>query len=127
MDITLGPWKVAAPVDEALAVAMGDEAWTTVKNRPGFSPKLAEKGNPAKTGFTISGKIMSVAKKESSTEIFAVYTIWVNGTISNAAPLQGRAAVSGGSTAENGVRAVTERNINKLLEVIKAGKIKEAS
>ena len=70
MDVTLGPWTVAKGVDkeyQSLADVMGDEARKTADKTAGFTPRAAENGKPAASGFTISGKITTVLKKGHST------------------------------------------------------------
>jgi hypothetical protein len=127
MDVTLGPWKADKSVNESqgkpLAEAMGDEAWKTVTNLPDFTPLKAPGGKPADKGFTISGVLASVAKKGVSTEVVAKFTLWVDGTFSNVAPLDGRASAEGSSSAEDALRAVTEDRVTMLLMAIKAGHV----
>src|SRR6266516_4756022 len=103
MDVTLGPWTAEKGIDQKqskpLVEAMGDEAWNTAKKSRDFTPIKAD-GKPAASGFTISGKLTAVSKSGGSTQVVAKFTVWVDGTFSNAAPLEGRAAASGSSTAE---------------------------
>jgi len=67
MDITLGPWTASKTSNQKqlqpLAEAMGDEAWNTVKKKTDFTPKKADGGAPAKSGFTITGQVLQVAKQ----------------------------------------------------------------
>src|SRR5579871_1788823 len=95
MDITLGPWTAAKTINEKqrkpLADAMGDEAWNTAKKKDGFTPKQAEGGTPAKTGFTISGQVVQVGKQGSGIQVKLMFTLWADGTFSNIAPVPGQA------------------------------------
>jgi hypothetical protein len=130
VDVTLGPWKADISIDEpqrtALAEAMGDEAWKTVEKADGFTPQKAPEGKPAKKGYTISGKITSVVKEGGTISVFITFTIWVDGTISNVPPVQGTGSATGGNTAEDVVRAITESRIKKILEALKTGKVAKA-
>ena len=127
MDVTLGPWKADKSVNEsqgkALAEAMGDEAWQTATNLPDFTPIKSPPGKPADKGFTISGVLTSLVKKGAKTEVEAKFTIWVDGTFSNVAPLDGGASAEGSMTAEDALRAVTADRVTKLLMAIKAGQV----
>ena len=130
MDVTLGPWTAEKSVEgkqrQPLAEAMGDEAWNTVKKSTSFTPLKAPHGKPANRGITISGKLTTVSRTGSGIQVVAKFTVWVDGTFSNVAPLEGRASASGGSTAEDALRATTESRIKMLLEAIQAGRILKA-
>ena len=125
MDITLGPWTADMSVEERqrkpLAEAMGDEAWKTVKNTAGFAPKAAPQGKPAPSGFTISGKLTNVVKNGNTIHVMSTFTLWVDGTFSNVAPVKGDGYAKDGATPEDALRAITESRVKKLLEVIKSG------
>ncbi len=129
MDVTLGPWKVAKGVDkeyQPLAEAMGDEARKTAEKTAGFTPKAAENGKPAASGFTISGTITTVLKKGRSFHIRSVFTVWVDGTFSNVKELAGDGSADS-TPAEDAVRAITESRITKILVAIKSGQVKKAA
>ena len=129
MDVTLGPWTAEKSVDpkqgKPLAEAMGDEARDTAKTA-GFTPQEAPQGNPAKSGFTISGKVMKVSKEGNSTKVKLMFTLWADGTFSNVAPLAGDGEAQGSASAEDAVRAITESRVNRLLEAIKSGRAAKA-
>ncbi|HLV85727.1 MAG TPA: hypothetical protein VKV39_02045 [Candidatus Sulfotelmatobacter sp.] len=130
MDITLGPWTAAKTINEKqrkpLADAMGDEAWNTAKKKDGFTPKQAEGGTPAKTGFTISGQVVQVGKQGSGIQVKLMFTLWADGTFSNIAPVPGQAVAEGSMGAEDALRAVTEAKVNQLLDAIKSGRATKA-
>lgn len=130
MDITLGPWTAAKAINDKqrqpLAEAMGDEAWNTVKKKDGFTPKQADGGIPAKTGFTISGQVLQVAKQGIDLQVKLMFTLWADGTFSNVAPLPGQATAQGSAGAEDALRAITESKVNQLLEAIKSGRAGKA-
>jgi len=130
MDITLGPWTAAKTINDkqrqALADAMGDEAWNTVKKKDGFTPRKAEGGTPAKSGFTISGQVVQVAKQGIDLQVKLMFTLWADGTFSNIAPLPGQGSAQGSSSAEDALRAITESKVNQLLEAIKSGRAAKA-
>lgn len=130
MDVTLGPWTAAKTINEKqrqpLADAMGDEAWNTVKNKDGFTPKQADGGTPAKSGFTISGQVLQVAKQGINLQVKLMFTLWADGTFSNVAPVPGQAIAQGSASAEDALRAITESKINQLLEAIKSGRAAKA-
>ena len=130
MDITLGPWTAAKTINQKqgqlLAEAMGDEALNTVKKKGGFTPKQADGGTPAKSGFTISGQVVQVAKQGADLQVKSMFTLWADGTFSNVAPLPGQAAAQGGASAEDALRAITENKVNQLLEAISSGRAGKA-
>jgi hypothetical protein len=130
MDITLGPWTAAKTIDQKkrqpLADAMGDEAWNTVKKKGDFTPKQADGGTPAKTGFTISGQVVQVAKQGIDLQVKLMFTLWADGTFSNVAPLPGQATAQGSASAEDALRAITENKVNQLLDAIKSGRAGKA-
>jgi len=130
MDITLGPWTAAKTINDkqrqALADAMGDEAWNTVKKKDGFTPRKAEGGTSAKSGFTISGQVVQVAKQGIDLQVKLMFTLWADGTFSNIAPLPGQGSAQGSSSAEDALRAITESKVNQLLEAIKSGRAAKA-
>ena len=130
MDVTLGPWTAAMSVDhtqhKSLTEAMGNEAWNTVKNTPGFTPQVAPQGKPAKRGFTISGKLMNALKVGNGIHVTCVFTLWADGTFSNVAPLHGDGTADGSATAEEALRAITESRVKKLLDAIKSGRAAKA-
>jgi hypothetical protein len=130
VDLALGPWTAAKTVEEKqrklLAEAMGDEAWRLVKRSADFTPVKAE-GKPAAKGFTISGDIVKVVKQGHEVQVVAKYTLWVDGTFPNIAPVEGRASATGSMGAEDALRAVTENRVKMLLDVIKSGRIQKAS
>jgi hypothetical protein len=130
MDITLGPWTAAKTIDakqrQPLADAMGDEAWNTVSKKDGFTPKKADGGTAAKSGFTISGQVVQVAKQGINLQVKLMFTLWADGTFSNVAPLPGQGAAQGSSSAEDALRAITESKVNQLLDAIKSGRAGKA-
>jgi hypothetical protein len=130
MDITLGPWTAAKTINQnqrqPLADAMGDEAWNTVKKKDGFTPKQADGGTPAKSGFTISGQVLQVAKQGINLQVKLMFTLWADGTFSNVAPLPGQAIAQGSASAEDALRAITESKVNQLLQAIKSGQAAKA-
>ncbi len=130
MDITLGPWTAAKTINQKqrqpLAETMGDEAWNTVKKKGGFTPKKADGGTPAKTGFTISGQVLQIAKQGIDLQVKLMFTLWVDGTFSNVAPLPGQAIAQGSAGAEDALRAITESKVNQLLEAITSGRAGKA-
>jgi hypothetical protein len=130
MDITLGPWTAAKTINEKqrqpLADAMGDEAWNTVKKKSGFTPKQADGGTPAKSGFTISGQVLQVAKQGIDLQVKLMFTLWTDGTFSNVAPVPGQATAQGSASAEDALRAITESKVNQLLEAITSGRAVKA-
>ena len=130
MDIALGPWTSAKTIDaklrQPLADAMGDEAWNTVKKKDGFTPIKVEGVTPAKSGFTISGQVVQVAKQGIKLQVKLMFTLWADGTFSNVAPVQGQGAAQGSSSAEDALRAITESKVNQLLEAIKSGQVAKA-
>ena len=130
MDVTLGPWTAAMSVPQAmhksLTDAMGDEAKSVVQNAPGFTPQQAPQGKPAKKGFTISGKVMSVTKQTGTTTVGATFTLWADGTFSNVAPLTGSASAQGSNTAEDALRGIVDLYIPKFLRAIQSGQAAKA-
>ena len=130
MDVTLGPWTAAKTVSatqrKALIEVMGDEAWKTVEKAAGITGRKA-KSKPASEGFTISGRVSGLSTKAGATQVTAQFTVWVDGSFSNVSLVEGKATASGGSTAADALRAVTESRIRGLLEVIKAGRVLKAS
>jgi hypothetical protein len=130
MDIALGPWTSAKTIDaklrQPLADAMGDEAWNTVKKKDGFTPIKVEGVTPAKSGFTISGQVVQVAKQGIKLQVKLMFTLWADGTFSNVAPLPGQGAAEGSASAEDVLRAITESKVNQLLEAIKSGQVAKA-
>jgi hypothetical protein len=129
VDVTLGPWTVAKGVDKeykALAAAMGDEAMKTASKTAGFTPKEAENGKPAASGFTISGTITTVLKKGRTIHIRSLFTVWVDGTFSNVKELAGDGSADS-APAEDAVRAITENRITRLLLAIKSAQVRKAS
>jgi len=130
VDITLGPWTAEMSIAEAerkpLAAAMGSEALSTVRKTAGFTAKEAVMGKPAKTGFTISGKLTNVVKQGGSIQVKATFTLWADGTFSNVAPLAGDGTASGGASAEDVVRAITEGKVKQLLDAVRSGRAKKA-
>ena len=126
MDVTLGPWTAAHVENKSLAEAMGDEAWKTVAKAAGFTPKEAPKGKSAVKGYSISGKVNSVVKQGNSVQVLSTFTIWVDGTLSNVAPIQGAGSAEGSNTAEDAMRGITENRITMILEKLKTGNIRKA-
>ncbi len=118
MDVIMGPWTAAHPENKPLAEAMGDEAWTTVQNSVGFTPKKS-----APKGYGISGRVTSAVKQGNSTQVFAAFTIWVDGQVSNSPPTQGSASAEGSMTAEDAVRAIAEDKVKQILQVLKKGTV----
>jgi hypothetical protein len=129
VELTLGPWTAEKTVEEkqrkVLADAMAEEAWRLVKKSSDFTPVKAD-GRPAKTGYTISGNLTNVAKKGNEVQVVAKYTLWVDGTFPNIAPVEGRASASGSMGAEDALRAVTEHRVKMLLDAIKSGRVQKA-
>ena len=111
MDVTLGPWTAAHVENKPLAVVMGEKAWKTVEKAAGFTPKEASKGKSK--GYGISGRVNSVVKHGNSVQVLSTFTIWVDGTLSNVAPIQGAGSAEGSSTAEDAMRGITENRITK--------------
>jgi len=105
---------------------MGDEAWNTVKKKDGFTPIKVEGVTPAKSGFTISGQVVQVAKQGIKLQVKLMFTLWADGTFSNVAPLPGQGAAEGSASAEDVLRAITESKVNQLLEAIKSGQVAKA-
>ena len=130
MDITLGPWTAAKTIDQKqrqpLADAMGDEALNTVKKKGSFTPKQADGGTPAQSGFTISGQVVQVAKQGINLQVKLMFTLWADGTFSNVAPLPGQAIAQGSASAEDALRAITESKVNQLLDAITSGRAGKA-
>ena len=126
MDVTLGPWTAAHAENKPLAVVMGEKAWKTVEKAAGFTPKGAPKGKSATKGYGVSGRVNSVVKQGNSLQVLSTFTIWVDGTLSNAQPIQGNASAEGSSTAEDAMRDITEDRITKILEKIKTGQVHQA-
>jgi hypothetical protein len=126
MELTLGPWRAEKTVDSKqgapLVEAMGEEAWSIVKRSPDFTPVKAQ-GKPAGKGYTISGRLTSVAKAGANTQVVAKFSIWLDGVFTNVPETEGRAAASRGSTAEDALRAATENRIKALLGTIKSGRV----
>jgi hypothetical protein len=130
MDVTLGPWTAEQSVEEKdrkpLIDAMADAARNAVRVATGFTGKDATLGKPAKTGFTISGKITHVVREGGSVTVRATFTLWVDSTFSNVAPLKGEATASGSMGAADAVQAFTEARVKKLLDAIRSGQAKKA-
>ena len=132
MDVTLGPWTAEMSVEEKerkpLIQAMADAAMSKARATPGITPKEASMGKPAAKGFTVSGKVTHAVKEGSDVTVRATFTLWVDGTFSNVAPLKGEATASGMGTrgAEEALRAVTESRVKTLLDAIKTGRAKKA-
>jgi hypothetical protein len=130
IEVHLGPWTAAKTVPAThritLPKIMGDEAVRTVQNTAGVTGKEV-KGKPAAKGITISGKVTGITTKSGATQVTAQFNVWVDGTFGNVGVVEGKATASGGSTAEDALRAVTESRIRGLLEVIKAGRVLKAS
>lgn len=130
MDITLGPWTAAKTIDakqrQPLADAMGDEALKTVNKKGGFTPKKADGGTPATSGFTISGQVLQVAKQGIGIQVKLMFTLWADGTFSNIAPVPGQATAEGSMGAEDALRAVTEAKVNQLLDALASGRAAKA-
>jgi hypothetical protein len=131
MDITLGPWTVDLSMDQTqgqpIADAMGAQAFDTVKATNGFTPqKVGADGKPAASGFTISGKLTMLAKEPNGMHVQVKFTILVDGTFPNVAPVPGDAWAVAPNTPIDAVQAVTEARIGKILGLIKSGQIKKA-
>jgi hypothetical protein len=130
MDVTLGPWKAEMAVDaklrEPLVAAMAAAAMEKAKGTPGVTPKEATLGKPAKSGFTISGRVTSAVKQGADLVVSAVFTAWVDGTFANMKEVPGSASASGSMGAEDAVRAVTESRVKTILEGMKNGTVKKA-
>jgi hypothetical protein len=130
MDITLGPWTVDLSVDQTqgqpIADAMGAQAFGTVKATTGFSPVNAVKGKPAASGFTISGKLTLLKQEPNGMHVQVKFTVLVDGTFPNVAPVPGDAWAIAPNTPIDAVQAVTEARIGKILGLIKSGQIKKA-
>jgi hypothetical protein len=130
MDITLGPWTVDLSVDQTqgqpIADAMGVQAFTTVKATTGFTPVNAVKGKPAASGFTISGKLTLLQKEPNGMHVQVKFTVLVDGSFPNIAPVPGDAWAVAPNTPIDAVQAVTEARIGKILGLIKSGQIKKA-
>jgi hypothetical protein len=130
MDVTLGPFKnaMAANVSELdpLANAMHDQAEATAKAL-GFSPVDAKNGKPGAKGYTISAKITSVTTDDTkSTHVIIAFTVWVDGTFSNASLPPSRGSGQGASAADI-VQSITEGAVTKILKAIQSGQIRKAS
>ena len=96
---------------KALAKAMGDEAWKTVKNSEGFTPKEAPHGQAGERWLHHLGQLTAVSRSGRSAQVAANFTIWVDGTFSIVAPLGGRGSSEGSAGAEDALRGVTEGRI----------------
>jgi hypothetical protein len=122
VDVTLGPWTAAHPENKPLADVMGKQAKATVDKAPDWTAKeLPKSGNP--TGYSISGKVMSVVTKGGSTQVSLTFTVLVDGALSNSV-ITATGAASGTSTAaEDAVGAITDDTIQKILQAIKSGRI----
>jgi hypothetical protein len=127
MDVNLGPWTAAHPENKPLAEAMGEEAWKTAEKTAGVTPKKAPQGAKGAKGYTVSGRITSVAKQGSAVQVFSAFTILVDGALSNVPPIQGNGSAEGSNTAEDAVRAITEMRIKKILDTLKTGRVAKAS
>jgi len=110
------------PLTEAMAAA----AKSTVASTSGVTGKDASQGKPAKTGFTISGRVTHVVRSGGDVTVRATFTLWVDGTLSNVAPLKGEATASGSAGAKDAVQGLTEAKVKQLLDAIKAGRAKKA-
>jgi hypothetical protein len=124
VDVMLGPWKAAHDKDKPLAEAMGNEAWKTVDKTAGFRPKKLPKDQSDRKGYAIEGVLTSVVKEGNSTHVFSSFMALVDNRLSNT-QVKGNASAPG-ATAEEVVRAVTEDSINKILELIKKGRVGKA-
>ena len=129
MDVTLGPWtgemSVAETQRKPLAEAMGDEAWNTVKKRPAHAQGSAARqarraASPSRANST------NVLKEGDSIHVMSKFTLWVDGTFSNVAPLDGEGFAQDGATAEDVLRAITESRVKKLLDAVKSGRATKA-
>ena len=127
MDITLGPWTAEHAADKPLAEAMGDEAWKTVEKSSDWTPQKAVNGKAGKKGYTVSGRLTSVVKEGSKTQIFSAFTILVDGALSNVPPIQGTGFAQAPNTAEDALRAITESRVNKILGTLKTGRVVKAA
>ena len=130
MDVTLGPWKGKISIESnlraSLVEAMGDAAWTTVKNTAGFTPKKWEKDKTTK-GFGIEGEVTSLVKQGKTTAVKATFVVSVDGTFSNVQPVPCDASADAPNTAEDALRALTEARVTKILGQMKAGRVLKAS
>ena len=129
MDLTLGPWKAEVSVAQThrpLVEDMGKQAWETVKATQGFTPKEAVGGTPAAAGFTISGVLNKVVKEGSGMRVFVTFTVHLDATMVNIAPVKGDAIATGSMTPKDALLAVTEARIAKLLPMIRSGLIRKA-
>ena len=127
MDVTLGPWILAKGVDKEykpLAAVMGDEAWKTVSDTSGFTPKEAVKGEPAAKGYTISGRITTVLKEGNTVHIRSVFTVQVDGSFSTLKEVAGDGSVEG-VPPEDALRPITKTRVSNILVAIKAGRVKK--
>jgi len=127
VDIALGPWTAEMSVDEkqrkALAAAMGDAAWDTVKNTAGFTPKKA--ADSGGKGFGITGRVINVLKQGGETKVQVGCTLIADGGLSNVKEARGEAAASGGASVQDALEAVTEAKVKQLLNAIKTGTAKK--
>ncbi|HYZ83306.1 MAG TPA: hypothetical protein VE621_02840 [Bryobacteraceae bacterium] len=80
-------------------------------------------GTAASRGLTIMGRVASVKKEGSNIQVGAKFNVLVDGAFSNVATLDGRASASGGMTAEDALRAITESKVKMILDAIKAGRV----
>jgi hypothetical protein len=127
MDVTLGPWTASHAEHKPIAEAMGDEAWKTVENKAGFTPKKWPTGkNPTVKGYSISGNVTGVVKQGRSSQVLSKFTILVDGTMSNVPPIDGTGYAEGSNTPEDAMRAIAEARITKILETLKGGRVKKA-
>ncbi|MGB6944782.1 MAG: hypothetical protein WBE37_20460 [Bryobacteraceae bacterium] len=130
MDITLGPWTVDMSIGNTtgkpIADAMGAEAFDVVNKTAGFTPQNAVNGKPASSGFTISGKLNKLAKEPNGMHVQVTFTILIDGTFANVAPVLGDAWAVAPNTPIDAVQAVTDARIAKILTLIKSGQIKKA-
>jgi hypothetical protein len=125
--VTLGPWILAKGVDKEykpLAAVMGDEAWKTVSDTAGFSPKEAEKGKPAAKGYTISGRITTVLKEGNTVHIRSVFTVQVDGSFSTMKEVVGDGSAEG-VPPEDALRPITKTRVSNILVAIKSGRVKK--
>jgi hypothetical protein len=111
---------------QPIADAIGAEAFDTVKNTAGFTPQNAVAGKPAKSGFTISGKLTMLAKEPNGMHVRAAFTILIDGTFANVAPVAGDAWAQAPMTPIDAAQAVTDKEIARILTLIKSGQIKKA-
>jgi hypothetical protein len=131
MDIWLGPWTVDMSMDKTtgqpIADAAGDEAGVAVKGTAGFTPqKVGPDGKPAKTGFTISGKLTKLAKEPNGMHVQMTFTVMVDASFPNIGPVVGDAWAQGSDTPIDAVNAITDLKIGKILNLIKTGQLKKA-